>query len=122
MFYTIKWNFPSPLLPMQASEQIFSAKFAAIKNSTLKNGGKRGVRGKIRHNLVHAKAVNNHNSQVIFMFFYFLMAQTQTCLYSMIVGRESFRYPLWLPKIFWYFGNYRIPYLSFKTYCGNFSR
>ena len=29
--------------------------------------------------------------------------------YSMIVGRESFRYPLRLPKIFWYnFGNYRI--------------
>ena len=26
----------------------------------------------------------------------------------MIVGRESFRYPLRLPKIFWYFGNYRI--------------
>ena len=28
--------------------------------------------------------------------------------HSMIVGRESFRYPLRLPKIFWYFGNYRI--------------
>ena len=28
--------------------------------------------------------------------------------YSMIVGRESFRYPLRLLKIFWYFGDYRI--------------
>ena len=28
--------------------------------------------------------------------------------YSMIVGRESVRYPLQLPKMFWYFGYYRI--------------
>ena len=28
--------------------------------------------------------------------------------YSVIAGRQSCRYPLRLPQIFWYFGNYRI--------------
>ena len=105
---------------MLASEQIFSAKFEAIKNvhSTLISGGKGGVRGKIGHNLVHAKAVNNHDSQVIFMLFIFngtVPDLSRPMNYSMIVGRESLRYPLRLPKIFWYFGNYRIRRVSFSS-------
>ena len=55
-------------------------------------------------------AVNNHDSQVIFMLFIFNDTDpdlSRPMNYSMIVSRESFRYPLRLPKIFWYFGNYR---------------
>ena len=66
-------------------------------------------------------AVNNHDSQVIFMLFIFYVTDpdlSRSMNYSMIVGRESFRYPSRLPKIFWYYRKLSSP----LRLCGSSSK